>query len=134
MNSIKLLVLSVFATLFVISAGAHPGPERHPIEQELFDVEADLRAEINEIEGRLIAHFESHGEPDEDVIAVVVENTVKDALVGLTQTSDELKNQVEQLVSNNRQLMYYGVGAVAILLAGLIGMFAYFQVKLKALK
>lgn len=134
MNSIKLLVLSVLATLFVISAGAHPGQERHPIEQELFDVEADLRAEVNALEGRLIAHFESLSEPDEDAITVVVENTVNKALVGLTQTSDELKVQVEELVSNNRQLMYYGIGAVAVLLAGLIGMFAYFQVKLKALK
>ncbi len=134
MNSTKLLVLSVFAMVFVISAGAHPGPERHPIEQELFDLEAELKAEISELERRLNARLDSLSAPDEDAIAVVVASTVNEALVGITQSSDELQNQVEELVSNNRQLMYYGLGAAVVLFAGLIGMFAYFHVKQKALK
>lgn len=134
MNSIKLLVLTVIATVFVISLGAHPGPERHPIEQELFDLEAELRAEINGLESRLNTRLDNLSAPDDAAIAVVVESSVTEALVGITQTTNRLNNQLEDIVANNRQLMYYGIGALAVLLVGFIGMFAYFQVKLKALK
>lgn len=134
MNSIKLLVLTVIATVFVISLGAHPGPERHPIEQELFDLEAELRAEINGLESRLNTRLDNLSAPDDAAIAVVVESSVTEALVGITQTTNRLNNQLEEIVANNRQLMYYGIGALAVLLVGFIGMFAYFQVKLKALK
>ncbi len=134
MNLIRLLVLSVLATLFVISAGAHPGPERHPIEQELFDLEAQLKADIRELEGRLNARFDSLSEPDEEAIAVVVASTVNEALVEITRTSKEMESQMEELVANNRRLPYYGVGALAFLFAAFIGMFGYFQGKLKASK
>ncbi|MYD46540.1 MAG: hypothetical protein F4W92_09320 [Gammaproteobacteria bacterium] len=131
MNSIKLLVLTIIATLFVISTGAHPGPERHPIEQELTDLATELRSHINELERRLNARIDGLAAPDEEAISVVVESTVNAALVGITQSSDELKNQVDELVATDRQHMYYGLGALAVLLVGFIGMFAYFQVKLK---
>ncbi|MXW07706.1 MAG: hypothetical protein F4X56_00210 [Gammaproteobacteria bacterium] len=134
MNSIKLLVLMVIATVFVISLGAHPGPERHPIEQELFDLEAELRAEFNGLESRLNTRLDNLSAPDDAAIAVVVESTVTEALVGITQTTNELNNQLEEVVSSNRQLMYYGIGAFAVLFAGFIGMFSYFQAKQKALK
>ena len=134
MNSIKLLVLSVIATVFVISAVAHPGPERHPIEQELFDLEAELKADINALERRLNARFDSLSAPDEDAIAIVVASTVNEALVEITRTSNEMESQMEELVARNRQLPYYGVGALAFLFAAFIGMFAYFQGKLKASK
>ena len=134
MNSTKLWVLSVFAMAFVISAGAHPGPERHPIEQELFDLEAELKADISELERRLNARLDSLSAPDEDAIAVVVASTVNEALVEITGTSNEMESQLEELIANNRLLPYYGVGALAVLFAAFIGMFAYFQSKLKALK
>ena len=134
MNSTKLLVLSVFAMAFVISAGAHPGPERHPIEQELFDLEAELKAEISELERRLNARLDSLSAPDEDAIAVVVASTVNEALVEIIGTSNEMESQLEELSANYRQLPYYGVGALAVLFAAFIGMFAYFQSKLKASK
>ena len=134
MNSTKLLVLSVFAMAFVISAGAHPGPERHPIEQELFDLEAELKAEISELERRLNARLDSLSAPDENAIAVVVASTVNEALVEIIGTSNEMESQLEELSANYRQLPYYGVGALAVLFAAFIGMFAYFQSKLKASK
>ena len=120
MKELRLIAFAAIATMFVISVGAHPGPERHPIEQEMFDLETDLRAEINDLERRLTSRIDNLDAPDEDAIADAVATALNVALVDITNSSDELKVQVEEVVASNQSLLWgliavAAVGAVLIL-------------------
>ena len=120
-----------------MSVGAHRGPERHPIEQELVDLASELRADINALERRLNDRIDSLDAPDDDAIADAVASAMNVALVDITQSSNELKVQVEEIVATNRTL-YWGLIAVAVaggvlILGGFIGMFVYVKSQSKAM-
>lgn len=132
MNQFKLMTITAVALFFVMSLGAHPGPERHPIEQELFDVESELSARISAVERRLNERIESLGAPDNDAIADAVENAMNEALGEVSQSQSELQAQIEDVVASNRQLMYIGIVVIAVMLAGFIGLFVYVNSKTKA--
>ncbi|MYF37154.1 MAG: hypothetical protein F4219_00070 [Gammaproteobacteria bacterium] len=132
MKEFKLMAITAAALFFVMSLGAHPGPERHPIEQELFDVESELSARISAVERRLNEKIESLGAPDDDAIADAVESAMNEALAEVSQSQDELQAQIEDVVTGNRQLMYIGIGVFALVFAGFIGLFGYVNSKTKA--
>ena len=80
MKELRLIAIAAVATIFVMSVGAHPGPERHPIEQELFDLASDLRAEMSDMERRLSDRIDSLDAPDEDAIADAVASALNEEL------------------------------------------------------
>lgn len=131
MKELKLLAILAIAMAFVMSAGAHPGPERHPIEQELFDVETQLSAKVSELERSLNARIESLDAPDQDAIADAIDKALADGLVEISQSTDDLQDQIEEIVAGNRQLMYFGLFAIGLMFTGFIGLFVYIQSKSK---
>ena len=117
MKELKLLAIAAIATVFVMSVGAHPGPERHPIEQELFDLASDLRAEINDLERRLNDRIDSLDAPDEDAIGDAVASALNVALVDISNSSEELTVQVEEVVATTQSLLW---GLIAVAVVGVV--------------
>lgn len=136
MNELKLLAVVAITTVFVMSAGSHPGPERHPIEQELWDVESQLSAEISALESRLNARIDGLAAPDDDAIADAVESAMNEARVEITQSTSELRVQIEEVVAANQSLMW-GLIAVAVvgglvILVGFIVIFMFVKSQTKS--
>ena len=111
-----------------LPAAAHPGPEPHPTVEELEEVVSEIRSAIDEVDWRLGERIDDlealASEPKQQVIAAdFIEREVDEAVVELVQSSNELKDWVNTVVS---------IGAM--LIAVLIGVSAFLGFQVRALK
>ena len=134
LNKLKLFAITAVAIVMVLPLGAHPGPERHPVEQELFDVEDRLNAKITQLEQRLSRMntlIESVSEPDEDTIADAVQAAMVGPVGEIDQSLNELKDSVAGVVANTQMHLWWLIAVSAVMVLGFIVMFAYVNAQLK---
>ena len=134
LKELKLFAVAVVAIVMVLPLGAHPGPERHPIEQELFDVENELNTKITQLQQRLSrmnTQIESVSEPDEQTIADAVQNAMVEPVGEIDQSLSQLNDSVESLGANNQMHLWWLIAVSVVMVIGFIGMFAYVNSQLK---
>lgn len=134
LNKFKLFAITAVAIVMVLPLGAHPGPERHPVEQELFDVENELKAQITQLQQRLSRMntlLESVSEPDEQTIADAVQNAMVEPVGEIDQSLNELNDSVAGVVANTQIHLWWLIAVSAVMVLGFIVMFAYCNSQLK---
>ena len=134
LNKLKLFAITAVAIVMVLPLGAHPGPERHPVEQELFDVENELNTKITQLQQRLSRMntlIESVSEPDEDTIADAVQEAMVEPVGEIDQSLNELNDSVAGVVANAQMHLWWLIAMSAVMVLGFIGMFAYCNSQLK---
>ncbi|MCY4597355.1 MAG: hypothetical protein OXC19_21455 [Bryobacterales bacterium] len=86
------MAVATVAMMIALPAAAHPGPERHPTEEELDDMVYEISSAIDGVDQRLgerIGDFEAQvSEPDQQGITGIIEREVDEAVAGLAQSSE----------------------------------------------
>ena len=134
LKALKIFAVAAVAMVMVLPLGAHPGPERHPVEQELFDVENELNTKITQLQQRLSRMntlIESVSEPDEDTIADAVQEAMVEPVGEIDQSLNELNDSVAGVVANTQIHLWWLIALSAVMVLGFIVMFAYFSSQMK---
>ena len=134
LKELKLFAIATVAMVMVLPLGAHPGPERHPVEQELFDVQNELNTKITQLQQRLTRMntlLESVSEPDEQTIADAVQNAMVEPVGEINGSLTELYVLVSEGDSNTQMHLWWLIAVSAVVVLGFIVMFAYFNSQLK---
>lgn len=134
LKELKLFAIATVAIVMVLPLGAHPGPERHPIEQELFDVENELNTKITQIQQRLSRMntlIESVSAPDEQTIADAVQNAMVEPVGEIETSMSQLNDSVEGVVANTQMHLWWLIAVSAVVVLGFIFMFAYVNSQMK---
>ena len=134
LKELKLFAVAAVAIVMVLPLGAHPGPERHPIEQELVDVENELNTQMTQLQQRLSRMntlIESVSEPDAQTIADAVQNAMIEPVGEIDQSLSQLHDSVEGVVANTQMHLWWLIAVSAVMILGFIGMFAYCNSQLK---
>ena len=134
LKELKLFAIATVAIAMVLPLGAHPGPERHPIEQELFDVENELNTKITQLQQRLSRMntlIESISAPDEQTIADAVQNAMVEPVGEIETSMSQLNDSVEGVVVNTQMHLWWLIAVSAVVVLGFIFMFAYVNSQMK---
>lgn len=134
LKELKLFAVAAVAIVMVLPLGAHPGPERHPVEQELFDVENELNTKITQLQQRLSRMntlIESVSEPDEDTIADAVQDAMVEPVGEIDQSLSDLNDSMAGVVANTQMHLWWLIAVTAVMVLGFIVMFAYVNAQLK---
>lgn len=134
LKALKLFAVAAVAMVMVLPLGAHPGPERHPVEQELVDVENELNTKITQLQQRLSRMntlIESVSEPDEDTIADAVQEAMVEPVGEIETSLRQVNDSVEGVVANTQMHLWWLIALSAVMVLGFIVMFAYFNAQLK---
>lgn len=132
LKEFKLFAVAAVAIVMVLPLGAHPGPERHPIEQELVEVENELKTQMTQLQQRLSrmnAQIESVSEPDEETIANAVQDAMVEPVGEIDQSLNELNDSVAGVVANAQMHLWWLIAVTAVMVLGFIGMFFYVKSK-----
>lgn len=123
MRLTKFLAVAFVAAVSTIPVLAHPGPERHPTEQELDSLASELRAEVEELERRLTQLVESvnslTNEPSEEALLNAVDNAISEMTNEVTQSLTSLEERVEEIAANSRLSSGSLLAGLALGIAGL---------------
>ena len=106
MTEIKFLtIVALLVVVCIVPERVHPGAELSPILQELESVKTKFRTDIDNLDQRLNEHVDDvhglNGKTLEEFIQTVVDNSVGDSLTNTVEEMNELKLQIESLVSND---------------------------------
>ena len=132
LKALKIFAVAAVAMVMVLPLGAHPGPERHPVEQELFDVENELNTKITQLQQRLSRMntlIESVSEPDEDTIADAVQEAMVEPVGEIETSLRQVNDSVEGVVANSQMHLWWLIAMTAVMFLGFIGMFFYVKSK-----